>query len=170
MDQFTDCQNLSDFYKAYGEDLASRLPDIDTYKNGYVYLESIGNPTEIQEAAQRGGFSDGQPFLILEDYQEDLETAGRDNYYSKITGSLVVLIQSGPEKEKKRQAYQQGRTLVLQAIAQMISDSQEGPLEERGISIDLREFPCEKIGPINGSCFGFGVQFTWHVPLDLTAA
>jgi len=158
---------LSDFYKRYGESLASRLEaiahDPDAHP-AFCFVEAAGDPSEVISFV---GKSSNSPFLVWEDFEEDLETAGLDNYHSMIQGSLAILLK-GLDKDAKREAYQIGRAIALKALAMMIDDSLEGELEAESIKIDVREFPCEKIGPVATSWYGYGISFKWRVPLELS--
>ncbi|UHG93433.1 hypothetical protein [Spirosoma oryzicola] len=159
--------DLSEFYKAYGEGLASRLADIAYSESNktFCFVEDVGSPTEVIS------FNFGpNPVLVWEDFEEDIETAGRDNYYSQIVGSMAVMSKAGGSASKagKREVYRQNRAILLKAIALMIQDSESGELADQDISMEIRKFPCQKIGPVGGDKYGYGIQFTWLVPVNLT--
>ncbi|RYC69747.1 hypothetical protein [Spirosoma sordidisoli] len=157
-----------EFYRAYGESLASRLAEIahSPARPAFVFLEDMGDPKELKLQTGRKDALLGDNQLVWEAFQEDLDTGGRDNYHSVWTGSVAV-IRKATTDEQIRAARATARQLVLKAYALMLQDAAHGALAEEFIQVEVRQLPLEKIGPIASGWHGYGLQFSWTVPVDL---
>lgn len=159
--------DLDEFYRNYGETLASRLPEIahSSAKKAFVFVTNVDDPAEAQTFSTKAPI--GQPFLAWDNFDEDLNTSGRDNYHLAIKGSFS-LWQKATDKVTQAQVYANCRKIVLKALSVMIADSEEGVLEAEGIVMEINQIPMEKTGPLNATWYGYGAQFSWLVPIDLT--
>lgn len=164
---------LDEFYKEYGETLASRLPEIahTNVKPAFVFVAEIDNPVEVKELANNKQITTDGPILVWDNFDEDIDSGGRDNFHSTLKCSLSVLFKE-TKLFTRAQAFRQARAIILKALSVMIQDAQSydenGSLCEVGIQMDIQQFPLEKIGPVSGQWYGRGVQFSWIVPVDLT--
>lgn len=161
--------DLNDFYRAYGESLASRLMAIGhgDATPAFIFVEDMGDPAEVLDFTSRGKAEKGQNVLVWEQFMEDIDTAGRDNYHSVLKGSLAV-IGKATDRAEIRQTFSRTRTTVLKLLALMLEDEAGGELGEWGIVVGVRELACEKVSVVANNWYGYGLQFTWTVPLDLT--
>ncbi|GAB2571749.1 hypothetical protein [Spirosoma areae] len=161
--------NLHDFYRTYGERLASRLPGIahSAEHRAFVFVEEMDNPKEVLEFTSNGKAPAGQPILVWDNFDEDLDTGGRDNYHSQLKCSFSVLLKA-LDNPGRATAYRVGRAIVLNALAIMIQDAEQGALYAESIQMELRQLPLEKVGPVSAQWYGYGVQFSWMVPINLT--
>src|SRR5438128_1287448 len=107
-------ENLSDFYKTYGESLATRLMAIGHIpaRPAFVFVEDIDNPIEILSFTSNGKAPASKPILVWDNFDEDLETSGRDNYHFALTGSFSVLAKA-LDQPAKTKTYRDCRAIVL---------------------------------------------------------
>lgn len=161
--------DLDEFYKSYGERLASRLPGIahSEAQPAFVFVADMENPVEVMSFTSSGKAPAGRPILVWDNFDEDIDTGGRDNYHTQLKCSFSIL-QKASDAVSKARAYQQARQIILQALSIMISDAQNGELQAQTIQVEIRQLPLEKIGPISSNWYGRGIQFSWIVPIDLT--
>ncbi len=161
--------NLNEFYRAYGLSLATRLaPFMEPVQvMPFVFVDEMDNPVEILSYTSSGKPPEGLPVLVWDNFEESIDTGGRDNYHLPVQGSLSVLMKA-KDQSAKHTVRQRCRQLVLKAFAMMLADAADGALEQEGIQLDVRQVPLEKVGPVSIQWYGYGLQFSWHVPLDLT--
>ena len=152
--------DFSGFYETYGKSLASRLlPGMP-----FIFVEDLDDPQEILKMVSK--VPEGQPLFCWDNFDEELDTAGKDNFTLSVTGSFSVLKKA--LSTIPRQIVQaQCRVMVLAAFALMIDDARAGSLLEQSIRLDLRQLPLQRIGPISASWYGYQIQFRWTVPADL---
>lgn len=157
-----------DFFKTYGESVATRLTGIghSPATPAFVFIEDRGDPKEVLTFTGKKAAQHAQNILVWEDYDEDVDNGSRDNYHSVWKGSVVVLAKA-LDAEARREVFQRTRALVLKALTLMLDDEAGGMLAEQGIEVAVRGLPLEKIGPIATSYYGYGLEFTWTVPLEL---
>jgi hypothetical protein len=104
--------------------------------------------------------------MIWENFQEDIDNGGRDNYHSAVVGSMMIM-QKGVNKAGKHQARRECRAALLKAFALMLQDSLQGVLADNYIQLDVRDLPCESMVGMLKDYHGYGMQFRWTVPIDL---
>lgn len=161
--------DLSGFYERYGESLARRLADIafSEANASYLFVENMGDPAEVLAHISSGKTQEGKALLVWENFEEDLDTGGRDNYHTVIQGSVAVIRKAG-DRAAIREAKQIGRAVVLKVLALMLQDEVEGSLYEQTIRVEIRQRPLQAIGPISTNWYGYALQFSWIVPIDLS--
>lgn len=159
-------ENLDQFYKQYGQSLADRLPGLLPLEAAisFVFVEDIADPKEVMAAVKT--IPDGGYLLAWDNFDEAIDTGGRDNYHLPLTGSFSFS-QKAADQPARSAAHARCRQLVLKAFALMLQDGAEGELEKEAIQVEVRQLPLEKIGPVATSWYGYGLQFGWSVPLDL---
>lgn len=156
--------DFSAFYLAYGKSLAARLlPGMP-----FVFVEDLDDAQEVMKLISGSGVLEGGYLFCWDNFDEDLDTAGRDNFTLSVTGSFSVLKKSLGLSDRA-QLKAQCRQLVLQAFTIMLADAREGSLEQQSIRLDLRQIPLQRVGPLSASWYGYQLQFRWTVPADLPA-
>lgn len=154
--------DFSQIYKAYGQSLAARL--VTTSAMSFVFVEDLDDPQEVIKAVAKA--ADGESLFCWDNFDEDLDSGGRDNFTLSVTGSFSVL-KKAKELSARHVVQGQCRGAVLQAFSLMLADARTGFLLEQSIRLDLRQIPLQRIGPLSASWYGYQLQFRWTVPADL---
>jgi|GEM_PF-7134390 len=163
--------DLVGFYKNYGESLATRLAAIahSGETKAFVYIEDLASAEEIV-AAQSSGLKPEHNVLVWERFTEHTQDAGRDNYNSRIQGSLAIIRKPAKDSRDARSAaIDDCRNVALKVFALMRRDEQtfDSMLNQAGIRFDLDGQSGEPIPMLKGGWVGYGFVFEWLAPLDL---
>ncbi|MFD1143041.1 hypothetical protein ACFQ4C_18080 [Larkinella insperata] len=158
--------NLEEFYEAYGKSLATRLAAIGyTEANGrFVFVDDVENPAELVSKAV-SKFPQGVNVLIWETFVEQLGDGGRDNYNTRIQGTLAVVRKDGTDNVSRKLSIRTARATALKVIALMRQDGLDGELESQGIVPQFNHDGEKFI--ISGGWAGYGFTFDWLVPLNM---
>lgn len=163
--------DLNEFFRSYGESLASRLKAISHQpdQSRYIYIEDINSGEELVDARTKG-LKPEMNVLVWERPTEQLSTGRRDNYNTRLQGSLTIIRKPPKESlELRQQTVDTCRTVALKVLALMLRDEQqqEGALSEEGIRFELDGQSGESIPKLNGGWYGYAFSFDFLVPLDL---
>lgn len=158
--------SLLEFYEDYGRALAGRvLVGSGGPALGFVLVEEMGDPSEVLAAISKPG--PASVLLVWEQFGEDVSDGGRDNYHTNLTASVAVITKA-QDRLGKREARAIGRKAVLEVLGLMIGDGYQGELNAVGIQVGVRRLPLSPVGPVGTNWYGYGLEFSWTVPLDLT--
>ncbi|MEZ0485442.1 hypothetical protein [Fibrella aquatica] len=128
----------------------------------FIYVEEVGDPKEIVEAAKNTLSS--APLLVWEAFEEDL-SANRDNYTSRIEGSMAVLYKTDGSIAARRTARLQARDALLILLEQIRLDEAEHRLPNPDTDTENERIRLEKIGPLGAHWYGMACAFYWRLPL-----
>ncbi|WP_128544088.1 hypothetical protein [Larkinella soli] len=160
--------SLEEFYEAYGQSLATRLASIGHTepKPRFIFVDEMGQPDELIRATT-SKLKEKTNVLVWEAFTERLGDGRRDNYHTRVMGSLAVLRKEGTDTGSQKTAIRMGRQTALKVMALMLQDTLDGELAQEGIQLQFDGQDGEKIRLASGWC-GWGYTFDWLVGLDLT--
>lgn len=163
-------EDLAQFYDSYGETLAERMPDIcHTEAEPRFILMTENSMDELTKFVTK--LRSGVFIMAWEQFGEELSDGRRDNYHTKLTGTLAILTKPHINDTHTRRAAQRAcRVVALRAIAQMRVDALEkdAPLWSENIRFDMDGQGGDYIGLTANGYVGYGYGFSWLVPLDLS--
>jgi len=159
------------FYTDYFTGLAVSSTDIhhdDSANKAFYVIDDVENMREVQEAIRRLA----SQFLLLEEFEDDLNDNDSDSGKQMLHGAFAIMIRaSAKDALSIRTAKEAARAIARKFVFKMRRDSISGALEEQGITckIDAKGFG---VGPVADNCYGWRYSFTWYafLPSDTDPA